>query len=213
MLHGNGSGNPQWNSVSLTADISGTLAEGHGGTNQSTYTKGDILYASATNTLSTLPVASNLDGSVLTLASGVPSWGASSGGGNSFVFTGAAQLQNDATLYYSPSGFSSASITSPSMGTPMPTAITIDAIYLNAVCRLTGTASNVVTLTIYVDGSPTSATTNVTLPNTATVGESFPMSITPNVAVSLGHLVQVQVTQSQPATGPAAYLNWGIHAH
>ncbi len=49
-----------------------TVTEVYGGTNQSTYTQGDILYASAANTLSKLPAAS--DGQVLTLASGVPSW-------------------------------------------------------------------------------------------------------------------------------------------
>lgn len=48
------------------------LSEIYGGTNQSTYTTGDILYASASNTLSKLGVGSN--GQVLTLASGIPSW-------------------------------------------------------------------------------------------------------------------------------------------
>ena len=38
----------------LTSGITGTLAETNGGTNQSTYTQGDILYASAANTLSKL---------------------------------------------------------------------------------------------------------------------------------------------------------------
>ena len=46
--------------------------ETHGGTNQSTYTTGDILYASAVNTLSKLIAGSN--GQVLTLAAGIPSW-------------------------------------------------------------------------------------------------------------------------------------------
>lgn len=51
----------------------------YGGTNITSYTTGDILYASATNTLSKL--AAGIDGYVLTMASGVPSWAASSGGG------------------------------------------------------------------------------------------------------------------------------------
>lgn len=60
--------------VSLTLGWTGTLAETRGGTGTGTYTTGDILYASATNTLSKLPAGT--DTHVLTLASGVPSWAA-----------------------------------------------------------------------------------------------------------------------------------------
>jgi hypothetical protein len=52
----------------LTLPLSAT----NGGTGQSTYATGDILYASATNTLSKLPASTN--GYVLSLASGVPAW-------------------------------------------------------------------------------------------------------------------------------------------
>jgi len=52
--------------------LAGTLGAISGGTGQSTYTTGDILYASATNTLSKLAAGTN--GYVLTLAAGVPSW-------------------------------------------------------------------------------------------------------------------------------------------
>jgi hypothetical protein len=68
----------------VTTTINGTLALGtalaatSGGTGQSTYATGDILYASATNTLSKLSAGTN--GYVLTLASGVPTWAAASGG-------------------------------------------------------------------------------------------------------------------------------------
>ncbi len=44
----------------------------YGGTAQTTYTTGDILYASAANTLSKLSAGSNTQ--VLTLAAGVPTW-------------------------------------------------------------------------------------------------------------------------------------------
>jgi hypothetical protein len=54
----------------------------NGGTGLSTYATGDLLYASATNTLSKL--AAGTDGFVLTLASGVPTWAASTGGVTSF---------------------------------------------------------------------------------------------------------------------------------
>lgn len=49
-----------------------------GGTGQTTYATGDILYASAANTLSKLAATTN--GFVLTLAAGIPSWVAASGG-------------------------------------------------------------------------------------------------------------------------------------
>lgn len=45
---------PSWNQVNLANGVTGVLPEANGGTNQSTYTLGDILYASAANTLSKL---------------------------------------------------------------------------------------------------------------------------------------------------------------
>lgn len=63
----------------LSTGVTGTLPETNGGTAQSTYTTGDILYASASNTLSKLPVGSN--GQVLTVTAGVPAWAAGGGGG------------------------------------------------------------------------------------------------------------------------------------
>jgi hypothetical protein len=59
--------------TSGTVTLAGTLVAANGGTGQSTYAIGDILYASAANTLSKLTKGS--DGQVLTLASGIPSWG------------------------------------------------------------------------------------------------------------------------------------------
>ena len=53
------------------------IAATKGGTGQTTYATGDIVYASATNTLSKLTAGT--DGNVLTLASGVPSWAAPTG--------------------------------------------------------------------------------------------------------------------------------------
>ena len=45
---------PSWNQVNLANGVTGVLTETNGGTHQSTYTLGDILYASAANTLSKL---------------------------------------------------------------------------------------------------------------------------------------------------------------
>lgn len=77
--------------------VGGTLATGNGGTNITTYTTGDILYASATNVLSKL--ASTTAGYVLT-AGGVgvaPAWAASTGGVTSFSAGTTGLTPNTAT--------------------------------------------------------------------------------------------------------------------
>jgi len=60
-----------WNGTAIGAT--------YGGTGQTTYATGDILYASATNTLSKLTAGTN--GYVLTLSGGVPTWAVSGGSG------------------------------------------------------------------------------------------------------------------------------------
>ena len=64
---------PSYGKIGLTTHVSGVLPEINGGTNQSTYAVGDILYASATNTLSKLtkPTASSY---LAMTSAGVPSW-------------------------------------------------------------------------------------------------------------------------------------------
>lgn len=55
------------------ANVTGVVAEANGGTNQSTYTLGDVLYCSAANTLSKLPAGEQEQ--VLAMgAGGVPYW-------------------------------------------------------------------------------------------------------------------------------------------
>lgn len=55
-----------------------TIATTKGGTGLTSYATGDLLYASAANTLSALPVQAN--GQVLQLVGGVPTWGDIDGG-------------------------------------------------------------------------------------------------------------------------------------
>lgn len=57
---------------------SDTVGEAHGGTNQSSYITGDLLYASGSNTLSKLGIGTG--SYVLTVVSGIPSWQPASGG-------------------------------------------------------------------------------------------------------------------------------------
>lgn len=69
-------GRPSWVSTSTLkialSDTTGVLAETRGGTNQSTYSTGDILYASAANTLSKRGIGTN--GQILASALGIPTW-------------------------------------------------------------------------------------------------------------------------------------------
>jgi hypothetical protein len=89
--------------ANLTGDVTsvgnattlGTVATTKGGTNITTYTTGDILYASATNTLSKLAVGST--GQVLTVAAGLPSWAASGGGGGSSYMLQPVRVATTAT--------------------------------------------------------------------------------------------------------------------
>ena len=67
-------------SLAASKITSGVFAEARGGTNQSTYATGDLLYASGTNTLAKLAVGTA--GQVLTVSGGVPVWaGVSATGG------------------------------------------------------------------------------------------------------------------------------------
>jgi hypothetical protein len=76
----------------LGAGDLGTIGATYGGTSQSTYATGDILYASASNTLSKLSVGTT--GQVLTVASGAPSWAAAS----SSNITALGLYENSATI-------------------------------------------------------------------------------------------------------------------
>jgi hypothetical protein len=50
VLHGNASGAPTWSAVSLTADVTGTLGIGNGGTGQTSFTAGYIHFGSFSTT-------------------------------------------------------------------------------------------------------------------------------------------------------------------
>lgn len=67
----------------LTTGTTGVLPETKGGTNQSTYTTGDTLYASASNTLSKLPIGTA--NQVLATVGGIPSWITPSAGGVNYI--------------------------------------------------------------------------------------------------------------------------------
>lgn len=60
------------NTFTFTPNVSGVLSETGGGTNQSSYAKGDTLYASAANTLSKLSIGTG--GQILSVVAGIPGW-------------------------------------------------------------------------------------------------------------------------------------------
>jgi hypothetical protein len=75
LTSGGASAAPTWSQVSLTTGVTGTLPVGNGGTGLTSYTIGDLIYASGTTTLSKL--ADVATGNVL-LSGGVgvaPAWG------------------------------------------------------------------------------------------------------------------------------------------
>jgi hypothetical protein len=61
------------------------IPEIQGGTNQTTFATGDMLYASATDTISKLAISA--DGQVMTIVSGLPAWGPPPMGGGGTVTT------------------------------------------------------------------------------------------------------------------------------
>lgn len=75
-----GTGSASTAYCNLTSNVTGTLPIANGGTNITTYTTGDVLYASASNTLAKLPIGTT--GQVLSVsAGGIPSWTSTSPGG------------------------------------------------------------------------------------------------------------------------------------
>ena len=121
---------------------------GNGGTGFSTYAAGDLLYASAINTLSKLAVAT--DGFVLTLVSGIPAWATSTGGVTSF---------SGGTTGLTPSGATTGAITL--AGTLGPA---------NGGTGVANNAASTITITgAFSLGLTLSANTSVTLPTSGTL--------------------------------------------
>lgn len=84
--------------LSLSTGVTGTLPIGSGGTNITTYTTGDILYASASNTLSKLPIGTS--GQLLSVSGGgIPAWSAAPSSGLTVGTTSITSGTNGYILY------------------------------------------------------------------------------------------------------------------
>ena len=72
--------------LSSPNSVTGTLPVARGGTNLTTYTTGDLIYASATNTLTRRAIGTT--GQVLTVSGGLPTWANAVGEEKRQVFVG-----------------------------------------------------------------------------------------------------------------------------
>lgn len=150
------------------------IAAGYGGTGQSTFTIGDILYASGTTTLSKLAAGTN--GYVLTSngPGSAPSWQASSGGGGTVTSVGITG--SDFTIVNTPiTGSGNISLT---LATVNSNVGTFNNVTVNAKGLVTA-ASNVTYLT-NVTGYVT-AGTGISISGSGTSGSPYVISSTHGV--------------------------------
>ena len=150
------SGSPVTTTGTLALTYSGTaLPEANGGTAQTTYTTGDLLYASGANTLSKLAVGTT--GQVLKVAAGVPSWATDTTTGTvtsvglsapAFLTVGSSPVTSSGTLALTYSG---TAIPAANGGTAQTTYATGDLLYAsgsNTLAKLgIGTSAQVLTVT------------------------------------------------------------------
>ena len=185
LLHGNAAGAPTWSAVSLTADVSGTLPVANGGTNITSYTIGDLIYASTAGVLSKL--ADVATGNTL-ISGGVgvaPSYGKiilSTAGshvtGTLPVGNGGTGQASNLTQYGVVYGSTTTAMATSAAGTATQVlhgnaagAPTFSAVSLTADVSGTLPVANggtgAITLTGYVKGTGTAAlTASATIPNT-----------------------------------------------
>ena len=160
----NGAGTlPEWNAVALNQSgaVSGALPIANGGTNITTYTLGDILYASAVNTLAKLAGDTTTTKKFLTQtgtgsASAAPAWGTISGSDVSGNISGSAgSVANALTLgtYLTGTSFNGSSAVT----------ATVDATSANTASKVVARDASgnfsAGTITATLSGAATSATT------------------------------------------------------
>ena len=178
-----GSANFTFNGTTATVNtlnLTNALGPTYGGTNQSSYTTGDTLYASASNTLSKLAIGST--NQVLTVVGGVPAWANASTGTVTSVSVASAN------------GFAG---TSSGGATPALTLSTS----ISGVLKGNGTALSAATAgTDYV--APGTATT-FTASQTFSGSTSVFGAITANIAET------TNITAGAINSTPTAYFNTG----
>lgn len=181
------SNNPAWAQINLANGVTGTLPAANGGTGQTTYAEGDILYANAGGTLSkrSIPV---LPGYVLGPSGGVPDWVLLStlavtslaGTAGEITFssaTGSVVGSLPTALTFSGKTvtggtFASPTLTTPSLGTPASGVVT----------NLTGTASININGTVGATTPSTGVFTTLAASGLATFS-----AVNPSIVVGAGN--------------------------
>ena len=169
------SGGPVTSSGTLT--LAGTLAAVNGGTAQTTYTTGDILYSSGSNTLSKLAIGTSAQ--VLKVTAGVPAWETDTTTGTvtsvglsapAFLTVGGSPVTSSGTLALT---FSGTAIPAVNGGTAQTTYSTGDLLYAsgaNTLAKLSiGTSAQVLKVTAGVPAWETDTTTGTV----TSVAQSF----------------------------------------
>jgi len=215
------SGGPVTSSGTIT--LAGTLNEVSGGTGQSTYTTGDILYASASNTLAKLAIGST--GQVLKVAGGIPSWAADTNTGLTSV--GITETGNALTITNTPltangdiniagAGTSSQVIlgdltlaTLPvdgvtSVGLSMPAAFTVTNSPVTSTGNLTVTGAGTTSQVVLGDGSlgtlPVDGVTSIGItPGTGLDVSNSPVTSSGDIGITLDLSELPTVTSIDPA--------------
>ena len=157
--------------VNLASQVTGTLPSANGGTAQSTYTTGDLLYASGTNTLAKRGIGST--GQVLTVTGGVPTW--------------ATPAAGDVTSVTASSPLASSGGSTPNIsftGTlPVANGGTGQTSYTNGQLLIGNTSGNTLTKATLTAGAGISVTNgagSITIASTATGDVVGPASSTDN---------------------------------
>jgi hypothetical protein len=207
-------------SLNGTNISSGTIPATVGGTGNTSYTIGDILYASSTTALSKL--AANTSGKVLTSggAGVAPSWQTPSSSGNSYVFNGVVTNSGILNKY---GGLGTSNSPAQAIGNvnagslPMSTAMTLDAIYFTTVVQTISASpfpNQVVTVTLEVNGFATALTGTQTVSGGAALNSiTATVSVTgQSVAIAAGDLVRIHVNQSD-LNGAFTWVNYSVHGH
>jgi hypothetical protein len=190
--------------TSGTLTLGGTLAAANGGTGQSSYTVGDILYASSTTALSKLGIGTA--GQVLKVASGVPSWAtdqnsggtvtsitnaADTGTGTAITGAGTFTYSGGTNVTTSVSGTTVTINTSATTNTGTVTSIAtgngIDGGTITTSGTLTvsgGDGLNQTTTGLEVDATVVRTTGNQTIAGTKTFSSNIVVPVTPSISTN-----------------------------
>lgn len=180
-LASSGGANPN---ITINSAVGPTL----GGTGISTYTTGDILYASATNTLAKLAGGTANNGKYLTVSGGVPTWGTVNAGLTSF------------TINTSTSGTLSGGATVNTSGQTVSLSIATGGV------GATQLATNAVTTTKIADGNVTAAKlAGITGTGNQSLAANGYQKLPGGLAMAWGSYVTTTTNGTNPVTFPLTF--------